>query len=112
MHDGHDCDGGIGVIARVDTISESITSMAEGFSDTLRTSCELIRVFNALRQGAGSGCHMHFRLTAYMVEGRVIDLQIGRASSREARPGASAIVGVVPTRVNLSSCAAKLHGKR
>ena len=59
MHDGHDCDGGAAMVARVDTI----TSMVEGLSDTLRTSCELIRVVNALRQGAGSGSHRHFWLT-------------------------------------------------
>ena len=48
MHDGHDCDGGAAMV-EVDTI----ILMVEGLSDTLSTSCELIRFFKALWQGAG-----------------------------------------------------------
>ena len=62
IHGGHDCDSGVAMVARVDTT----TSMVEGLSDTLKTSCELIRVFNTLRQGVGSGGHKHFWLTTCM----------------------------------------------
>ena len=74
------CDGGAAMVARVD----AITSMVEGLSDTLSTSCELIWVFNALWQGAGSGGHTHFSRAGhnylyhsewYGAKWRVIDLQ-------------------------------------
>ena len=54
MHDGHDCDCGAAMVARVGTVTPMVES---GLLDTLRTSCELICVFNynALWQGAGSG---------------------------------------------------------
>ena len=70
MYDGHDCAGGIVMVTQVGTIDE----MVERLSEMLSTSCELIRVFNTLWQGAGCGGHGHFGLTTCMAEWHVIDL--------------------------------------
>ena len=81
------------MVTRVGTTTGTVARLSE----MLRTSCELIRVFNTLWQGAGSGSYRQSWLTTCMAEWRVIDLGIGRTGFREGDVTARA--GVVPTRV-------------
>ena len=81
------------MVTRVGTTTGTVVRLSE----MLRTSCELIRVFNTLWQGAGCGRYRQSWLTTCMAEWRVIDLGIGRTGFREGDVTARA--GVVPTRV-------------
>ena len=81
------------MVTRVGTTTGTVARLSE----MLRTSCELIRVFNTLWQGAGCGRYRQSWLTTCMAEWRVIDLGIGRTGFREGDVTARA--GVVPTRV-------------
>ena len=72
------------------------------------SSCELIRGFNTLWQGAWWGRYMQSWLTTCMAEWRVHDLEIGRTNFREGDVTLRA--GVVPTCV--IGCCGICNGKR
>ena len=80
------------MVTRVGTTTGTVARLSE----MLRTSCELIRVFNTLWQGAGSGRYRQSWLTTCMAEWRVIDLGIGWTGFREgdvtARAGSYPLV--------------------
>ena len=92
------------MVTRVGTTTGTVARLSE----VLRTSCELIRVFNTLWQGAGCGRYRQSWLTTCMAEWRVIDLGIGWTGFREGDVTAKA--GVVPTRV--IGCCGICSGKR
>jgi hypothetical protein len=67
------------MVTRVGTATGTVARLSE----MLRTSCELIRVFNTLWQSAGCGRYRPSWLTTCMAEWRVIDLGFGRTGFRE-----------------------------